>query len=214
MNRVIQDLSEKFRIKHRLSTPYYPQTNGLVEWFNQTLCEKLAKMAEKMTMWDEFIDPALMAYCTTKHATMEVTSFLLVYDREAMLPIDEPYDLHMRDRIMQIVEEISHIREETRRIIRHSQQRMIESDPKREKLFYIEEEVLYYDAVKEKHYSGKLEEKWKGPYTINAILLNGSYKIADQYKVLRTPVNRDHLKRYNQQNLKPIVVIEVTKKLK
>src|SRR6266498_6084807 len=29
VNRVIQDLSEKFRIKHRLSTPYHPQTNGL-----------------------------------------------------------------------------------------------------------------------------------------------------------------------------------------
>src|SRR6266498_1529710 len=48
VNRVIQDLSEKFRIKHRLSTPYHPQTNGLVERFNQTLCEKLAKMAEEM----------------------------------------------------------------------------------------------------------------------------------------------------------------------
>src|SRR6266498_1555057 len=44
VNRVIQDLSEKFRIKHRLSTPYHSQTNGLVERFNQTLCEKLAKM--------------------------------------------------------------------------------------------------------------------------------------------------------------------------
>src|SRR6266540_80862 len=54
VNRVIQDLSEKFRIKHRLSTPYHPQTNGLVERFNQTLCEKLAKIAEETTMWDEF----------------------------------------------------------------------------------------------------------------------------------------------------------------
>ncbi len=56
---------------------------------------------------------------------------------------------------------------------------MIENDPKKKKLFYIEEEVLYHDVAKEKHYSGKLEEKWKGSYTINAILLNGSYKIAD-----------------------------------
>ena len=69
VNRVIQDLSKKFRIKHRLSTPYHPQTNGLVECFNQTLCEKLARMAEETTMWDEFIDPALMAYRITKHAT-------------------------------------------------------------------------------------------------------------------------------------------------
>src|SRR6266498_2176628 len=120
----------------------------------------------------------------------------------------------MRDCMMQIVEEVPHIREEARRMIRHSQQRMIEDNPKKEKLFYIGEKVLYHDAVKEKHYSGKLEEKWKGSYIINAILLNGSYKIADQYGVLRTPVNGDRLKRYDQRNLKPIVVIEVTEKLK
>ncbi len=214
VNRVIQDLSEKFRIKHRLSTPYHPQTNGLVERFNQTLCEKLARIVEETTMWDEFIDPALMAYRTTKHAITGVTPFLLVYGREAVLPIDEPYDLRMRDRMMNIVEEVPHIREEARRMIQHSQQRMMENDPKKEKLFYIKEEVLYHDAAKEKHYSGKLEEKWKGPYTINAILLNGSYKIADQYRVLRMPVNGDCLKRYDQRNLELIVVIEVIEKLR
>src|SRR6266540_4113873 len=132
VNRVIQNLSEKFRIKHRLSTPYHPQTNSLVKHFNQTLCEKLAKMAEETTMWDEFIDPALMAYCTMKHVTTGVTPFLLVYGREAVLPIDEPYDLRMRDRMMQIVEEVPHIREEGTYMIRHSQQRMIKNDPKKE----------------------------------------------------------------------------------
>ncbi len=75
---------------------------------------------------------------------------------------------------------------------------MIENDHKKEKLFHIGEEVLYHDVAKEKYYSSKLEEKWKGPYTINAILLNRSYKIADQYGVLHTPVNGDRLKRYDQ----------------
>ncbi len=69
-------------------------------------------MAEETTMWDEFIDLALMVYCMTKHAITRVTLFLLVYDREVVLPIDEPYNLHMRDRMMQIVKEIPHIREE------------------------------------------------------------------------------------------------------
>ena len=57
-------------------------------------------------MWNEFIDPALMVYHTTKHATTGVIPFLLVYGREAVLLIDEPYDLRMRDCMMQIVEEI------------------------------------------------------------------------------------------------------------
>jgi len=47
VNRVIEDLTEKFRIKYHLSSPYHPQTNGLVEKFNQTLCEKLVKLAKE-----------------------------------------------------------------------------------------------------------------------------------------------------------------------
>ncbi len=112
MNKVIQDLSEKFRIKYRLSTSYYLQTNGLVKRFNQILYKKLAKMAEKITMQDEFIDPAFIVYRTIKHTTTEVIPFLLVYGRKAVLSINEPYNLCMRDRMMQIVKKVPHIREE------------------------------------------------------------------------------------------------------
>ena len=59
-----------------------------------------------------FIDPALMVYHTIKHAIIGVISFLLVYGRETVLSIDEPYDLCMKDHIMQIVKEVPHIREE------------------------------------------------------------------------------------------------------
>ena len=69
-------------------------------------------------------------------------------------------------------------------------------------------EVLCRNSAKESWYSGKLELKWKGPYQIVAVLLNGSYKIADQEGVLRTPVNEDRLKPYNQRSLKLIVIIE------
>jgi len=47
INRVIEDLMKKFWIKHRLSSPYHPQTNSLIERFNQMLCEKLAKLSKE-----------------------------------------------------------------------------------------------------------------------------------------------------------------------
>jgi len=68
---------------------------------------------------------------------------------------------------------------------------------------------LYYNAIKEKQWSGKLEEKWKGPYYIHEILLNGSYKIKDTDGIMhRTPVNGKFLKKYNdRQNYLPYVVV-------
>ncbi len=117
VNRVIEDLTEKFRIKHCLFLPYHPQTNGLVERFNQTLCEKLAKLSEETDQWDEFVDPVLMAYRTTKYSTTGVTPFLLTYGREAVLPIDETKPLTIHECMMSIMKEISHIREEARIMI-------------------------------------------------------------------------------------------------
>jgi len=46
-----------------------------------------------------------------KHAITGVTLFLLLYSKEAVLPINEPYDFYMRDHMMQIVEEVLYIRE-------------------------------------------------------------------------------------------------------
>ena len=40
---------------------------------------------------------------------------------------------------------------------------------KRKDDFYIGEKVLYYNAAKEKQWSGKLNNKWKGPYYIHDV---------------------------------------------
>ncbi len=121
INRVIEDLMEKFRIKYYLFSFYHPQTNGLVKRFNQILCEKLAKLADEMGQWDEFVDPVLMAYCMTKYLAIGVIPFLLTYGRKAVLPIDKIKLLIIYECMMSIMKEISYIREEARFMIQKTQ---------------------------------------------------------------------------------------------
>ena len=63
-NEMIAKLVDKFSMRHLLSTPYHPQTNGLVERFNRTLKESLAKLADEDN-WDKYIAPTLFAYRTS-----------------------------------------------------------------------------------------------------------------------------------------------------
>ena len=40
-NEIVEALLQKFQIWYIYLTPYYPQTNGLVEWFNRTYVNHL-----------------------------------------------------------------------------------------------------------------------------------------------------------------------------
>src|SRR6266540_2093124 len=88
-NQVIENLLKRFKIRHNLSTPYHPKTNGLVERFNKTLCEFLAKLNEKRENWNEYILPTLFAYRMKINKSIQFTPFYLTYGREAILPFDE-----------------------------------------------------------------------------------------------------------------------------
>ena len=81
---------------------------------------------------------------------------------------------------------------------------------KKKEDFKIGDQVLLYNAAKEKQWSGKLQDKWKGPYYIHQIIINGSYKIKEEDgRILKTPVNGELLKLYyDQKEFEPMVLID------
>ena len=213
-NQVIENLTKKFNIKHHFSTPYHPQTNGLVERFNGTLCESLAKLSEKEEEWDKYIAPALFAYRTRKQNSTKIPPFYLTYGRKARLPMEEEQirEITLVERIEHLIENLPKKRNEAKQNNKKAQEKQKEYHDKKIKktqYFKIGDKVLYYNAAKEKQWSGKLADKWKGPYYIHEVLLKGSYRLKEiEGQLLKTPVNGIHLKKYkDRQNYVPYVVI-------
>ena len=89
LNETIRQLCLNHGIKHRLSSLYHPQTNGLVERFNRTLCQSLAKYVDLVQHdWDKYISAVLFAYRTMKQGSTRFEPFMLTYGRTAITPLD------------------------------------------------------------------------------------------------------------------------------
>ena len=118
--------------------------------------------------------------------------------------MDSDEEITIKERIYQIIEELPKIRNKARENNEKSQEKKKDYHDKKikkEHKFSIGEKVLYYKAAKEKQWSGKLEDKWKGPYYIHEELINGSYKIKElDGKILKVPVNSELLKKYFERN--------------
>ncbi|CAB4404597.1 unnamed protein product [Rhizophagus irregularis] len=200
-NQLTKNLTEKFNVQHKFSTPYYPKTNGLVERFNKTLIESLAKLVkEKLTIyrnreyedknWDQRIAPILFAYRND----------------------EEVKGTTMIKRIEYIIEELPIKRYEAKKNIKKAQEQQKKYHDKigkQKQNFQIEDKVLYFDTAKYKTYTGKLEEKWKGPYYIHEIIVNRSYKIKElNGRILKRPVNGKLLKEYfDREIFEPYIII-------
>ncbi len=209
VNELIQRLTKRFKIKHSLLLPYHPQSNGLVERFNKTLCEGIAKLAEEVDQWDRFIQPVLFAYRTKELRISKQSSYMLVYGREPTLVMD--YGKHrgsITERLLEITEKVPQLRKVARRAIRKSQaelDRKFEGMKIRE--FQKGELVWYFDKPAAMRHDIKFQPKWKGPYQISAILDKGAYRLTLDRKELRSTVNGNLLKPYHDRSTWELIVI-------
>ena len=109
VNKVNQSLFQRFKTEHRISTAYHPQTNGLVECYNQTLQQCLIKLVNReQDNWDEYIDGVLFAYRTSKQKSTQCTPFELMYCRyyTNMIILSRHYICYYRKPILPIEKEL------------------------------------------------------------------------------------------------------------
>lgn len=88
-SKLARDLTEKYKIKHRKSTPYHPQANRQVESTIKVLENIMTKIVQiNRKDWLDKLKDALWAYIFTWKNTIGFSSYQLVYDKEVLLPIE------------------------------------------------------------------------------------------------------------------------------
>src|SRR6185437_5170349 len=175
-----------------------------------------AKLANGNTEWDRLIPSVLFSYRSFKHATTKFMPFLLTYGRELKLPIFEQQEVleeSLLTRLYTLIEDLLTKKEQAKKNVRKAQQcQKFYWDKKLKKvrrLFEKEEQVLYYNTARDKHFTGKLLPKWKGPYFIHSKVAPDVYKLRTRNRqILETPINAYLLKKYyTRQTWDPMIII-------
>ena len=88
-SQLLAELYQLLHIHPIRTTPYHPQTDGLVERFNQTLKAMLRKVATKKGRdWDKLVPYILFAYREVPQASTGFSPFELLYGRNVRGPLD------------------------------------------------------------------------------------------------------------------------------
>ena len=89
---VFQELCRRLGIEKTRTTPYHPESDGMVERFMRTLKDVVSKFIDTQgSDWDLKVRAAAMAYNSSKHETTRYTPYYLVHGQEARLPADAKF---------------------------------------------------------------------------------------------------------------------------
>ncbi|KAG1545355.1 hypothetical protein G6F49_010818 [Rhizopus delemar] len=196
VSKLIQQVCRNFSIIHKTTTPYNPQSNGLIERFNRTLGQILQKRTkDEKDDWDLYLPAALFAYRTIKQESTKSTPFFLLYGYEPKTPFDidhhvfernsPKFDAILRHRTIHQIHNLNKIRKTAVQNIQRaqeSQKKQIENkilDERKELKppFKLGDIVLIYRDYLSTSWSAKLQDKWEGPFVVQHILGKGTYHI-------------------------------------
>uniref|UniRef100_A0A8C2FGW1 Integrase catalytic domain-containing protein n=1 Tax=Cyprinus carpio TaxID=7962 RepID=A0A8C2FGW1_CYPCA len=175
MSHTLQKVYQLLGIKRVRTTPYHPQTDGLVERFNQTLKMMLRKyVSDTGKDWDKWLPFLLFAYREVPHASTGFSPFELLYAHHVRGPLDvlrESWEATDKPDKKNILSYVLKMREHLQKTTTLARENLLQSQ-KRQKEWYDRtarsrtfepgEKVLLLLPTSEH----KLLAKWQGPYQI------------------------------------------------
>ncbi|KAG1137606.1 hypothetical protein G6F37_011120 [Rhizopus arrhizus] len=221
LSDLIRQVCKNYSIIHKTTTPYNPQSNGLIERFNRTLGQILQRRSDdEKKDWDQYLPAALFAYRSMKQATTKHSPFSLMYGYEPKTPFDMEHQIYNRKspqfdatlfhRTAHQLHNLSRIREQATKAIKTTQaaqkkaieKKILDQRKELKPSFNLGDTVLVYKDFLTTSWSGKLQDRWQGPFIIHHLLGKGTYHIKS-IDVSDTKIRRVHgnrLKPYSIPN--------------
>ncbi|CAH1242223.1 GIN1 [Branchiostoma lanceolatum] len=174
MSQLLKEMYSWLKIRGIRTSPYHPQTDGLVERFNGTLKSMLKKVSkEDPKDWDKLVPYLLFAYREVPQESTGFSPFELLYGRNVRGPLqvlresweESPkssenvisYIMKMRERLSSMTEMVGE-----RLKASQAKQKLWYDKRSRAREFSPGDQVLVLLPSSKV----KLEAEWQGPYTV------------------------------------------------
>ena len=184
MSKLLAELYNLLHIHPIRTSPYHPQTDGLVERFNGTLKSMLRKTALEGKDWDKLLPYLLFAYREVPQATTGFSPFELMYGRHVRGPLDIlketwkaskrsgesviSYVLTVQKKLAMMSELVS----ENCKEAQMTQKRWYDQSARKREFMEGDQVLVLLPTV-----TNKLMAKWQGPYCVKAKVTPVTYEI-------------------------------------
>ena len=196
LSKLLQQVYQLLGVKGIKTTPYHPQTDGLVERYNRTMKNMLRKFVSHTgSDWNRWLPYLLFAYREVPQASTGFSPFELLYGRQVRGPLDllrdywersnpegenvVAYVVKMRERLEQMTALAHEHMESAQR-----NQKVWYDRKARERVFHPGQKVLLLLPTSD----CKLLTKWHGPYEISKRVGKVTYELfmPDRFKKYQT----------------------------
>lgn len=186
MSALLQDVYQLLSIKRIRTSPYHPQTDGLVERFNSTLKSMLRKFVASNTKdWDEYLPYLLFAYREVPQESTGFSPFELLYGRRVRGPLDVLREMWTGDEPVEEQTVFTHLTEMRKRLEQMSElvQSNMTASQKKQKEHYdkkLKEQPLKVGdkvLVLIPSRKSKLKLERVGPYTVTREVTPVDYEV-------------------------------------
>ena len=186
-SKLFTEMCKLLHIKKTHTSPYHPQSDGMVERFNKTLATMLSSYVnEYHTDWDEYLPFVMMAYRSVEHETTGCSPNYLMLGREVGTPIDLMYEMPTRIKTIptnQWAWELKERMEIAHKIARQNaneamlRQKALHDHKLNWQTFKPGDEVYVFFPRYKPGQSPKFTSFWKGPFKVLKKFTDVNYEV-------------------------------------